>query len=144
MWICPTCGRSFRNANQSHSCKLIHKEELFAKGPPELKEVYKKIISVVCTLGECKEETIPSDTIFFKAHSTFLAVQIKRDHLDIEFFLDHLENIPPVSKYLQTSRHRFVHYVPLDSPADIDAKLIGWIRESYHLILTKKSNKEIK
>jgi Domain of unknown function (DUF5655) len=142
MWVCPTCGRSFRNANQSHSCKLMQKEDLFAKRPPEFRAVYKKILSVVKPLGKFREESVPPDIVFFKTNSTFLAVKIKRDHVDIEFFLDHLENIAPVSKYLQTSTHRFVHMVSVDSSADIDSRLANWIKQSYQLILSKKSNKK--
>ena len=144
MWTCPTCGRSFRKANQSHSCRLTAKEELFAKRSPDLKEIYDKIISAIKPWGTFREEAVPPDTIFLKTHSTFLAVKIKRDRLDIEFFLDHLENNSPVSKFLQTSAHRFVHYVPVDCNADIDSRLINWIRESYRLILAKKPVKKIK
>ena len=51
--------------------------------------------------------------IFIKTKSTFMAVKVKRDRLDVDFFLDHLENVPLVSKYLQTSKHRVAHVVPV-------------------------------
>lgn len=63
-----------------------------------------------------------------------MAIKVKKDHLDVEFFLDHLENVPPVSKYLQTSKHRVAHIVPIDSPNDINLQLKKWLRESYRLI----------
>jgi hypothetical protein len=89
-------------------------------------------------LGDYKEETVPPDVIFFKTVSTFLGVKVKRDHLEIEFFLDHADYAPVISKYLQTSAHRFAHIVPVDNPDEIDEQLKNWIQHSFHLILSKK------
>ena len=134
MWTCKKCGRAFKNANQQHTCKLISKYDLFIKRPEHLKTLYDKVSAVVKTFGEFREETVLPDVIFFKTKSTFMAVKVKKDHLDIEFFLDHLENVPPVSKYLQTSKNRVAHIVPIDSPQDINSQLKKWMKASYHLI----------
>jgi hypothetical protein len=134
MWVCPNCSRRFRNANQNHTCHLISKDDLFIKRPAHLKSLYEKIIDVVQRFGNFREETVMPDVIFFKTKSTFMAVKVKKDHLDIEFFLDHLENIPPVSKYLQTSKHRVAHVVPIDNEEDIDPQLMRWMKHSYDLI----------
>ncbi|MBS1599811.1 MAG: hypothetical protein JST75_16415 [Bacteroidetes bacterium] len=143
MWTCPRCGRQFKNVNQSHGCRLIDKEQLFAKRPAVLKTVYKKIVSMVKPLGEFREETVPPDVIFFKTTSTFLAVKVKTDHLEIEFFLDHLDNAPVISKHLQTSAHRVVHIVPVDSIDEINTQMKKWITRSYQLISSKKIKNKI-
>ena len=135
MWTCPKCKRSFKRKDQQHTCNLISKEQLFAKRPADLKKLYDQIVKVVRKFGEHREETVKPDVIFFKTKSTFLAVKVKKDHLDIEFFLDHLEDQPPVSKFLQTSKHRVAHLVPIDDPEDINQQLIGWMKSSYELIL---------
>jgi predicted transport protein len=134
MWTCPKCGRTFKRKDQQHACTLISKENLFAKRPPELKDLYIKIVKEVKKFGDYREETVNPDVIFFKTKSTFLAVKVKRDHLDIEFFLDHLEDVPPVSKYLQTSKHRVAHVVPIDRSEEINEQLIRWIKNSYELV----------
>jgi len=134
MWVCPTCGREFKRKDQQHTCTLITKETLFAKRPPRLKDLYDKIVRRVRTLGAYREETVEPDVIFFKTKSTFLAVKVKKDHLDVEFFLDHLEDAPPVSKYLQTSKNRVAHIVPIDSSDEINDQLINWIKSSYSLV----------
>jgi Domain of unknown function (DUF5655) len=136
MWTCPNCGRSFKNANQNHTCRLISKDDLFKKRPVQLRSLYKKIFEIVRQFGDFREETVPPDVIFFKTRSTFLAVKVKKDHLDIEFFLDHIEDAPPVSKYLQTSKNRVAHIVPIDSGKDINRQLIAWMKHSYELIAT--------
>jgi len=135
MWTCPKCKRSFKRKDQQHTCDLISKEQLFAKRPADLKKLYDQIVKVVRKFGEYREETVKPDVIFFKTKSTFLAVKVKKDHLDIEFFLDHLEDQPPVSKFLQTSKHRVAHLVPIDDPEDINQQLIRWMKSSYELIL---------
>jgi len=108
---------------------------LFAKRPPELKALYNEIVSRIKKFGEYREETVKPDVIFFKTTSTFLAIKVKKDHLEIEFFLDHLEHAPPVSKYLQTSKNRVAHVVPIDSAEEINKQLIDWIKTSYLLVL---------
>jgi len=120
---------------------LVGKDGLFEKRPKHLEDIYKKIVSIVKQLGESRQETVKGGVIYFKTASTFLALKVKKDHLELEFFLDHLENMAPVSKYLHTSANRYVHIVPVNDPADIDRQLIDWIKHSYHLILSKKQKK---
>lgn len=134
MWICPKCKRTFKRKDQQHSCTLITKESLFARRPPELKKIFEKIVKEVKKFGACREETVKPDVIYFKTKSTFLGIKVKKAHLEVEFFSDHLENIPPVAKHLQTSKHRVVHLVPVDRPEDINKQLVNWMKTSYKLI----------
>lgn len=134
MWQCPKCRRSFKRKDQNHSCTLIPKESLFAKRPPELEKIFRKIEKHVSKFGAYREETVRPDTIFFKTNSTFLGIKVKKDHLVIEFFLDHLEDVPPVVKYLQTSKHRVAHMVAVDREEDISDQLVKWLKHSYELV----------
>jgi predicted transport protein len=136
MWTCPKCNRNFRNANQNHSCILVLKENLFAKRPVYLNILYNKIVGFVKTLGDYREETVLPDVIFFKTQSSFLAVKVKKDHLEIEFFLSYHEEDPSIAKWLQTSKHRFAHVVKIDREEDITMQLTGWIKQSYHLVIS--------
>lgn len=85
MWTCPDCNRKFRNANQNHTCRLVSRDELFSKRPEFLKKLFNKIVGEVSSFGEYREETVLPDVIFFKTRSTFLAVKVKKDHLEVEF-----------------------------------------------------------
>lgn len=134
MWVCPKCGREFKRKDQQHTCSLISKEMLFAKRSPALKFLYERIVRQIRKLGEYRVETVKPDVIFFKTKSTFLAVKVKKDHLDVEFFLDHVEDRPPVSKYLQTSKNRVAHVVPVDHQDEINDQLVNWIKTSYWLV----------
>jgi len=134
MWTCPKCGRTFKRKDQQHTCTLISKDNLFVNRPPRLKELYERIVKHIGKFGDYREETVNPNVIFFKTKSTFLAIKVKKDHLEIEFFLDHLENVPPVSKYLQTSKHRVAHVVPIDSEEEINEQMIEWMKTSYVLV----------
>jgi len=113
---------------------LISKEDLFAKRPEAFRKLYEQIVKEVKKMGVYREETVPPDVIFFKTVSTFLAIKVKSKNLEVEFFLDHHEEHPSVSKWLQTSKHRFAHVVPVDKMEDISKELIGWIGASFLLV----------
>jgi len=116
---------------------MVSKESLFAKRIPELKKLYEKIVKEIKKFGEFREEPLPSAVIMLKTKSTFLAIRIKKDHLAVGFFLDAIEDVPPVSKYIQTSKNRWAHEVLVDQSEDINRQLINWIRRSYKLIIEK-------
>ncbi len=134
MWTCPNCQRIFKNRNQNHTCKLVDKENFFLDRPAHFYKMYQTIQSLLREFGVFREEAVKPDVIFFKTKSTFLALKIKKRWIDVEFFLDHLDDIPPVKKFLQTSKNRFAHLVSIDEMEDIDQQLIDWIRASYGLI----------
>lgn len=136
MWTCPKCKRSFRNTNQSHSCVPVSKKDFVTGAPVTLKKLYEKIIDEVKQLGSYREEVVTPGVIYFKTKSSFLAVKVKKTCLEVEFFLDHQEDDPSIAKWLQSSKHRFAHTVKIDSEQDITMQLTGWIRQSYHLILS--------
>lgn len=134
MWACPTCKRSFKNTNQQHTCKLVSKEELFSKRPANLEALYKLVVKEVQQFGDYREEMVLPDVIFFKTKSSFLAVKVKKDHLEVEFFLDYKEDNPLFAKFLQTSARRFAYVVKIDGAEEIDKQLVEWMRYSYKLI----------
>ena len=134
MWTCPKCKRIFKRKDQQHSCKLISKESFFEKRPIRLKILFDKIVKEVKKSGNYREETVMQNVIFFKTKSTFLGIKVMKDYLIVEFFLEKLENVSPVSKYLQTSKHRVAHVVPVDQLEDINSQLINWMKRSYDLV----------
>lgn len=134
MWTCPKCKRSFKRRDQNHSCILITKESLFQKRPPGLKKLYDLVVKEVKKFGDYREETVRPDVIFFKTKSTFLGIKLKKDHLDIEFFLENLKTFRRCYKHLQTSKNRVAHLVAIDQSGDITPQLIKWMKRSFDLI----------
>lgn len=117
-----------------HTCKLVDKQNFFVGRPPDFYKMYQIIQSLIGEWGEFREEAVGPDVIFFKTKSTFLALKIKKRWIDVEFFLDHLDDVPPVKKFLQTSKRRFAHLVSIDEIEDIDQQLREWMHASYTLI----------
>lgn len=134
MWTCNKCKRSFRNTNQRHSCVKLNVNDFFIKRPDHLKALFVTLKKYVSTLGSFVEEAVPPDVIRFKTVSTFLSVKVKSKHLEITFYLDYLDDVPPVSKYLHSSKNRVIHLVAIDSEEDIDKQLEDWICYSHNLI----------
>ena len=141
MWTCPVCNRVFKRRDQPHSCKLASRADLFDKRPAIFRQLYSKIINSLQSLGTYHEEAIPPDTIYFKSGSTFLALKLKKNYMEVEFFLDHREEAPSISKFLQTSKNRYAHIVPINQEEDLTTAVLAWIRESYILISKKELNK---
>ena len=134
MWTCPNCTRKFRNTNQHHTCQLVDVAHIFKNRPPILEKLYEHILDVANTFDDYRIEPIPYDVIRLKTKSTFVSIKRKKDHLEISFYLNKLEDVPPVAKYLQMSKNRVVHVVSIDAMEDIDSQLIDWMRRSYELI----------
>ena len=136
MWICPSCSRHFKNTNQHHSCKTVAKKLLFNRRPIYLQDLYELIYCEILRFGEFREEAVPPNVLYYKTRSTFMAIKVKSRWLDIEFFLEEIEDVPPVKRYLQISKNRVVHIVSIDNPKDINQQLINWMLRSYQLIST--------
>lgn len=134
MWTCTLCNRSFRNSNQSHSCKPVSKENITGTISPALQPVYKKIIKIINRFGPYREEPVGKHVIYFKTASTFMAIKLKKDHLEVEFFLDHKITAPVVTKMLQTSANRFACTVPVSNTGEINQELASWLNCSYELV----------
>src|SRR5690606_18662805 len=119
MWICARCNKEFRNANQSHSCYVSKVDEHFANKPEVLRLTYDKLVK---QLEEFAEYTLNpvKNTILFKTLTSFMAVKVKKDHLVVEYFLNHTNDAFPVFKVVKVSRNRVVHFISLSSPDDVD------------------------
>lgn len=73
--------------------------------------------------------------IIFSAKSTFLAVKPKKNWLDLEFILDYEADEFPVFKIIRAGKSRYVHFIRISTPENIDRQLMDWIRQAYALNL---------
>jgi Domain of unknown function (DUF5655) len=70
---------------------------------------------------------------FLSARSTanFGGVILRRDTLNLEFMLPRALTSTPIHKSDQFGARRYTHHTRLASPSEVDAEMIGWLRESY-------------
>jgi effector-binding domain-containing protein len=131
-WKCPKCGRTFAVKTKEHSCVRISAESHFEGKPTSLKKVYDKLENAVTNFGDVSIQPIKGG-IFFKKAGTFAMIAIRKDHLKVEFFLDHLHDSFPVEKTFQYTQKKIVHVVSVSSVKEVDKQLINWLKISYSL-----------
>ncbi len=130
MWTCPNCGRIFRNTNQDHSCVVTDLEMHFVNKNQNVKDTFEKVKDVAMSLGNVKINSV-KNAILFQAKSQFLAVKPKKKFLDIEFVLDEPNEGFPIHKTVQATKTKWAHFVRLESPEEVDAQLISWIKRAH-------------
>ena len=134
MWTCPKCMRKFSKQDQSHSCHQMEISDILNRRSADIVDLVQELNREISQFGSFRVEAIRPDVLFYKTKSTFVALKVKTKWIDIEFFLERAEDVPPVKKLLQTSKRRFLHVVSIDGAEDIDGQLIEWMHKSYLLI----------
>src|SRR5574337_1078798 len=119
MWKCSKCGRTFPLKTKEHSCVKISADSHFEGKPGTLRKTYDKIIDTVSDFGKISIQPVKSG-IFLRKAGTFAMIAVKKDHLKIEFFLDHPHEAFPVEKVFQYTQKKYVHLVSVSKPVDVD------------------------
>jgi hypothetical protein len=132
-WICPVCGRSFRNTHQSHSCATVPIEKHFLNRPPELKLICERILDQVRAIGTV-QVNVMNGAILVAGQTTFLALKVKKDHVELEILSDREITEFPIYKTFRVSRSRVALFVKVQQRSEIDAQLMSWISEAMRII----------
>lgn len=136
MWICPVCERAFKNPNQSHSCEIYNEDwHLHAKSE-KIKEIYHALTEKLNELKDIRYSHI-KNAVTVAAGSTFVAIKLKKDFIEVEFLFDREIHESPVYKIFRVSKSRVAHYVKLHNKKDISPELIQWIHQSYNIVNRK-------
>ena len=134
MWTCPNCQRKFKNINQDHSCAVTDIESHFFNKDPKVKATFEKLMSEVSAFGPHTVNPV-KHAILVTATSHFLAVKPRRKWLDIEFVLPYPVEGFPIHKTIQASKHKWAHFLRLESEEEVDEALVSWLREAYRISL---------
>lgn len=130
LWTCPQCGRQFERRNQSHSCRPFALEKHFEKKPYG-KMLYEQLRQTLQKqVGDFKVESLEC-CIHFVSTSTFVAVKIFKDKIRIDFTLSRSVKSARFHQAVQMSVHRFLYYVDIKTPVEIDDELVQWLQEAY-------------
>lgn len=131
LWKCPECGRQFERQGQRHSCKTVPLDFHFDRKKKE-KLLYTRLIDVL------QKEVGPFDVevlrccIHLVHPSTFAAVRIMRNKIRIDFTMPYKVSHPRLIFSAQVSAHRYLYYVDVADPGEMDGELMDWISEAYH------------
>jgi hypothetical protein len=132
-WTCPDCGKEFRHTNQWHSCETRSVEDHLRGRTPDVRRIVQKLLDAVRGFGDVTLNPVKT-SIQLKAGATFLSIRAKKDHVEIEFQSTSEKSAFPVYKSVRISKNRVWHAAVIEEEADVDAGLLGRIRESYNLM----------
>jgi hypothetical protein len=132
-WTCPECGKEFRNPNQEHSCARVPVDEHFRNKPAAMRMIYDRLMMEVHRFGDITVNPVKT-SIKIKAGATFLSVGVRKDRLEIEFFLDREVSKPPITKSFRVSGQRVLHCAALEKFEMVNQELVSWLKESFDLV----------
>ena len=107
--------------------------DAIARADAALQGVYSRLLKAVGRFGPVLEER-GDRSVLLRSRGGFVGVHPKRDGLDLQIVTDHVIRAARVGKIDRVSASRFHVHIRIASPADIDAELLGWLREAYDLM----------
>jgi hypothetical protein len=137
-WRCPTCGRRFRQRTREHSCVVRTLAAHLDGASADVKNTVAALQDALTTIGP--HAVVPVKTmILLRATANFGGLVIRRDRIHLEFMLMRPVDHARIYKREQFGSSRYSHHTRLASPSDIDAELVGWLRESYSLVAERRA-----
>ena len=107
-------------------------ESHFTDKSPTVQEIYNNLMKALKKIGPITEE--PQKTSLHLVHgSAFAGISTRKDALWLNIRLDHKLTSPRIHKVEQVSTRRFHNELKLTSPNEVDAELIGWLKEAYQI-----------
>lgn len=132
MWRCPRCGRRFANKKQAHSCVRTTDRAHLARATPQVAALYKKFRAMVAKCGPSTMHAVKT-RIAFCARMTFAGCHLTKDWLDCGFLLTRRLQHPRLYKVVTYTPRCHGHHFRVTSPAQLDATVQRWLRESYQV-----------
>jgi len=85
MWICPKCGRDFKNTNQSHYCSLkpADIDEYIAQAPEERREILQRVRQTIREAAPGCTEKISWDMPAFYQGENLIHFAAFKNHLGL-------------------------------------------------------------
>ncbi len=132
MWTCPTCGRIFEKAKQPHSCNKVPLKDHF-QNKDKAKELFDYLVERTSDkIGQCRIISLPCCVHLFGRYD-FLAALPKKDGLEIRFGLDRKLDSSRLKLAVPITAKYFKNCIDLKAKGEIDAELLQWLTEAYHL-----------
>jgi hypothetical protein len=131
LWACPTCGRTFANRNQTHTCAdLTDLDRHFDAKAPAVRATFERIVEVVSALGQVS--VLPEKTrIALHVRMSFAAFMPRRRWLDGHLVLARRIDSPRFRRIETYSPRNILHAFRLTDPDEVDREFAGWLAEAY-------------
>jgi hypothetical protein len=107
-------------------------DALFTNTSETVRSTYDALLKALHPLGPFQEE--PKKTSIHLVHTVgFAGVHPRKSYLYLNIRTAQPIQSSRVAKTEQVSKNRYHNEIKLTSPDDVDAELIGWLKEAYAL-----------
>ena len=97
-----------------------------------VKSLYAHLLAAIREFGPVIEAA-KKTSIHLDRRVGFAGVYVRKNYLNLNIRTDYPVSNPRVYKTDQVSKNRYHHMVKLETEADLDAELLGWLQDAYAL-----------
>ena len=132
MWICPRCGRQFKQETREHSCEIFTIEDHLNGRPETIRQLYLAFEAALKSCGPVSVTALKT-MICFRRESNFIAVAPRKDRLKVTMLLP--GKTSPSARFSSHKPFGRKLHVELDlsDTDDLDAELQAWLQQAYDL-----------
>jgi hypothetical protein len=130
LWVCPACGRTFANRNQTHTCaRLGDLDARFVGKDPVVRATFDRVLGVLGPVTVLPEKT----RIALQVRMSFAAFMPRRHWLDGHLILARHADHPVIRKVEVFSPRNVLHGFRLGDPDDVDESFAELLVEAYRV-----------
>jgi len=133
LWRCPSCGHTFANRNQTHTCRPLGTiDQHFARSDLAVRATFDRILGVLTEIGPV---TVLSEQTRIALHvrMSFAAVLPRQHWLNGHLVFDHRVESPRFSKTVVYSPRNVLHAFQLRAPSEVRAEFTAWLTQAYRV-----------
>jgi len=128
LWTCPSCGRTFANRNQTHTCaRPGDLDARFVGTDPNVRACFDRVLAELGPLTVLPEKT----RIALHVRMSFAAFTPRVHWLDGHMVLAREAQHPLFRRIQVFSPRNVLHEFRLTEPDDVDAAFARLLREAY-------------
>ena len=105
---------------------------LFNGSKANVPAIYERILEALAEIGPFETEPKKTSIHLIRVNG-FAGIHPRKRSLTLNLRTAQPIQSPRIAKLEQISKQRFHNEIKLEQPADVDAELIGWLREAYEL-----------
>lgn len=134
LWTCPRCGAKLISRNLAHSCGRATLDDWKARMGPRARKLYDRFERMIAACGEY--HVAPAKTrIAFLGLVRFAGITSLSEHgMTCAFSLPRPRTSKRFVKVEEVVPDWWVHRLRITDPAELDAEVQEWLRESYRLM----------
>ena len=128
LWHCPSCGRTFANRRQPHSCGTYELEAHFEGKAPQVRQIYEAFLAMLERFGPVT--VLPEKTrIAFHVRMSFAQLTPRRDRVLGHLVLARRAEDPLFARVETMSPRNHVHHFRLHRVEEVE-RLRDYAREA--------------